>query len=96
MAEKKGNTEKLKYCFDTSKHLEVFLPTLNNWFRVTARDFRSFNGKRRIQNEEYNGPIYFHYTNKRANKTKVEKDKIIGFKYVSVRRAGEDFLSKFD
>jgi hypothetical protein len=65
--EKTGNTEKLKYEFNTASNLEVFMINLNDWYRVTSREFRSFNGKRRINNVEYNGPIYHYATNRRAN-----------------------------
>ena len=62
--EKTGNTEKLKNDFIDSKLLEVYIPRLDNWFRVTCRDFRSWDGKRRIQGEEYEGPLYAYGTNR--------------------------------
>lgn len=62
--EKTGNTEKLKNDFIDSKLLEVYLPRLDNWYRVTCRDFRSFDGKRRIQGENYEGPLYAYGTNR--------------------------------
>lgn len=83
MAEKTGNTVKLSYDFDTAGVLEVYLPKLEGWYRSTARDFRSFDGKRRItlpkkvekgnpwvelETSEYNGPVYIWDTN-----TEVEK-----------------------
>ena len=71
MSEKKGYTGKMKYDFDTSKCCEVeYKP--GKWGRVTSREFRSFNGNRRILNvldpeklfyEPYYGPIYFYGTN---------------------------------
>ena len=64
MSEKTGNTEKLKNDFNDSKLLEVYLPKLDNWYRVTCRDFRSFDGKRRIQGKEYEGPLYSYGTNR--------------------------------
>ena len=64
MSEKKGNTEKLKNDFIDSKLLEVYLPRLDNWYRVTCRDFRSFDGKRRVQGENYEGPLYAYGTNR--------------------------------
>ena len=64
MSEKKGNTEKLKNDFNDSKLLEVYLPKLDNWYRVTCRDFRSFDGKRRVQGENYEGPLYAYGTNR--------------------------------
>lgn len=57
MSEKKGNTVKLEYDFDTARNLEVYLPSLSNWVRVTSREFRSFNGKRRIQGKKYDGNL---------------------------------------
>jgi len=48
MAEKRGNTGKLKYDFNTAGVLEVWLPRLEGWYRTTAKEFRSFDGKRRI------------------------------------------------
>ena len=62
--EKTGNTEKLKNDFIDSKLLEVYIPRLDNWFRFTCRDFRSWDGKRRIQGEEYEGPLYAYGTNR--------------------------------
>ena len=64
--EKTGHVEKLKNDFNDSKLLEVYLPRLDNWYRVTCRDFRSFDGKRRIQGEEYEGPLYAYGTNRLA------------------------------
>ena len=64
MSEKKGKTEKLKNDFNDSKLLEVYLPKLDNWYRVTCRDFRSFDGKRRVQGENYEGPLYAYGTNR--------------------------------
>lgn len=84
--EKKGNTEKLKYDFNTASNQEVWMPTLNGWYRVTSREFRSFNGKRRINEEEYKGPVFFYNTNKKINKSKYEKDKIVGDDWVSKKR----------
>ena len=64
MSEKTGNTEKLIYLFNESKLLEVFLPKAQRWHRVTCVDFRSWDGKRRIQGEEYEGPLYAYGTNR--------------------------------
>lgn len=47
MSEKKGHLVKLFYDFDTAGVLEIFLHN-EKWFRVTSREFRSFDGKRRI------------------------------------------------
>jgi hypothetical protein len=70
MTEKKGFTGQLRYEFDTSKNLEILLPS-NKWHRVIPNEFRSFNGKRRITTylkndpiySDYNGPIYLFKTN---------------------------------
>lgn len=61
---------KLKYDFPTQLSTEIFKD--ENWQRVTCKDFRSFNGLRRILKfnmkgesfyEDYNGPIYLYETN---------------------------------
>lgn len=44
--EKTGNTAKLVYDFNTSGVCEVCIKS--NWYRTTAREFRSFDGDRRI------------------------------------------------
>lgn len=77
MAEKRGETEKLRFDFNTAGALEIFMN--DKWTRVTATDFRSFNGKRRIteptevilgnvnvdmKTYEYFGPVYQFRTNK--------------------------------
>ena len=63
MAEKRGHTEKLVYEFPTHALLEVQIK--GKWYRVTSREFRSYDGKRRItkpikpqgRNEIYNVPM---------------------------------------
>jgi hypothetical protein len=74
MSEKKGFTGKMKYDFDTSKCCEIEWKP-GRWGRVTSREFRSFNGNRRILNvsdpsnsfyECYEGPIYFYGTNNKV------------------------------
>jgi hypothetical protein len=71
MGEKKGQTVKLIFDFPTQLSTEVF--EFNQWLRVTANRFRSFNGQRRILKfdkenkpyyEEYKGPVYLYETNK--------------------------------
>jgi len=71
MSEKRGHTEKLKYDFNSARCCEIQLG--GKWHRVTAREFRSFHGPRRILNvdnptsvfyQEYNGPVYLFGTNK--------------------------------
>ena len=85
MAEKTGNLIKLTYEFNSGWCCEVSFDG-DMWARVTAREFRSFNGKRRILNvenpnkpyyEEYSGPIYYYGTN-RVNK----KPKKIGLVFI--------------
>ena len=89
MAEKKGFTGQLKYDFDTARNLEVYLK--GKWFRTTSREFRSFNGKRRIQGEEYNGPVYLCGTNTKVNPKEYSETPIVGHKWESIRRAGENW-----
>jgi hypothetical protein len=90
--EKTGDVEKIKYDFNTAANLELFMPNLDDWYRVTPRDFRSFNGKRRINNVDYNGPISHYASNRRANKSLFPKDKIVEYNWVSKRRPGEDLV----
>ena len=76
---KRGETEKLIYEFTTSGVLEVYMANLKGWYRTTAKEFRSFNGPRRIsipteielgnvdvpiETFEYYGPVYQFGTNK--------------------------------
>lgn len=78
MAEKRGETVKLINEFNTAGVLEIYNTKLKGWYRVTARDFRSFDGRRRIseptkiilgdvkvpmQTYEYTGPVYVWGTN---------------------------------
>ncbi len=80
--EKKGLLVKMKYDFETASNLEVFLPKSTfGWYRVTSREFRSFNGKRRINGVEYEGPVYLFQSNKRINKSKYEPNKYAGKDY---------------
>ena len=83
MSEKRGNTVKLIYDFNESRCCEIYFEGLKRFGRVTAREFRSFGGKRRILNvddrdnvfyEDYNGPVYWFGTNKKvsASDTKPE------------------------
>ena len=50
MAEKRGHLEKLTYDFPTDAKLEVMIK--NKWYRVTSREFRSFDSKRRYSRPE--------------------------------------------
>ena len=78
MAEKTGHIEKLINPFNTAGVLEVYMPKLKGWYRVTAREFRSFDGKRRIteptkvehsnpwvkmRTYKYSGPVFLWGTN---------------------------------
>ena len=100
MSEKKGQLEKLRYDFDTAKG--VYVKMNDKMYRVTERDFRSFNGERYIlervdgelQHVPYNGPLYYHNTNKKCkepiniNRVQYAHDK----PWVSVRRPHENYL----
>lgn len=76
MGEKRGNTGKLRYDFNTAGVLEVCIK--GNWYRASAREFRSYNGQRRISEPQtvvlgnadvsvdtydYTGPVYVFNTN---------------------------------
>lgn len=80
MAEKRGFTGKLQYDFNTAWVCEVQMN--GKWYRVIERDFRSFNGPRRItrplpaelgnvhtgtETFDYEGPYYYWNTNKLYN-----------------------------
>jgi hypothetical protein len=90
MGEKRGNLEKLKYDFNTAWVCEVEMG--EKWYRVLEKDFRSFNGLRRLtrplgvvlgvsdvrrETFFYEGPYYYHGTNKQYNPDVEEKGKII-------------------
>ena len=77
MGEKRGFTGKLTYDFEVSALLEV-QTNRGTWARVTARDFRSWDGPRRItvnymdestktsvlgEPQPYHGPLYIYGTN---------------------------------
>jgi hypothetical protein len=80
MSEKRGNTISLDYPFNTAACLEVQLPS-GTWYRITAREFRSYTYPRRIsQNikgkyttEEYDGPVYLFGTNVVVNLNKTDR-----------------------
>ena len=82
MAEKRGETEKLIYDFNTSGCLEVYMK--DTWYRATGKEFRSFDGPRRITEPtkvelgnvdvpmityDYWGPVYMFGTNKEMTYT---------------------------
>ena len=87
MAEKRGHTEKLNYPFNSAGLLEVYMK--DTWYRATGKEFRSFNGKRRISGQEYDGPVYLYGTNYLADTSEYEPDKIVEHKWKSIRRPGE-------
>ena len=64
--EKTGLTDKPEYLFNTSANLEVYLVGSKRWHRVTCNDFKSWDGKRRINEETYEGPLYAYGTNRRV------------------------------
>lgn len=64
--EKTGLTDKPEYLFNTSANLEVYLVGSKRWHRVTCNDFKSWDGKRRINEEDYEGPLYAYGTNRRV------------------------------
>ena len=81
MAEKRGQTEKLRYDFNEARCCEIWYKGLNRYARVTPREFRSFGGKRRILNvdnprnafyEDYEGPVYYMMTNKKVPAGQIE------------------------
>lgn len=95
MAEKRGETEKLIFNFNTAGVLEIYMPKLKGWYRSTAKDFRSFDGKRRIteptevhlgkvdvpmRTYEYNGPVFLWGTNSQVLDTTGE-GKIVESQY---------------
>lgn len=90
MSEKTGHTIKIKYDFPEQLCCEVYLPNLDDWFRTTANEFRSWVGKRRILKfkgklgtedrisyyEDYDGPTYLFGTNKKINVNKYPQHKV--------------------
>ena len=92
MSEKRGNTGKLKCTgFETHHVLEVQLSN-KEWYRVTEKDFRSFNGPRRTSRpaktehrkvfqesitEIYNGPHYYYGLNEVYSTEDHERCKVI-------------------
>jgi len=82
MSEKRGQTEKIKFDFNTAGVLEIQHHN-ETWYRVTAATFRAYDGPRRITEPEYTeranpripmrtyvyeGPIYYYGSNKQAIK----------------------------
>ena len=92
MSEKKGLLVKMRIDFETAADLQVFLPESKfGWYRVTSREFRSFNGKRRINGVEYKGPVYLFSSNKRASKSKYPANQYAGWDYKARLTASEQF-----
>ena len=90
MSEKKGFTGQLKYDFITAANLEVYMPnTTYGWYRVTSKEFRSFNGERRINGTPYDGPVYLFGTNTKVNSTEYPHGKLTGYSYKPSYRGNE-------
>lgn len=83
MVEKQGQTEKLIYDFSTTACCEVQLPN-GDWCRITPREFRSCNRRRRLSYldndvyiiKEYNGDLYYFNTNILVNESDIIKEGI--------------------
>jgi hypothetical protein len=58
---KRGETGELHYYFDASSNCEVGLK--GEWYRTTPRQFRSWDGPRRLNGEDYDGPLFYFKTN---------------------------------
>ena len=82
MSEKRGQTEKIKFEFNTAGVLEIQYAT-GGWGRVTAVTFRAYDGPRRITEPQfteksnphvpmrtylYEGPVYYYGSNKQVVK----------------------------
>ena len=79
MTEKRGGSpmQELYMDFDRTAVMEVYKPNLGKWYRCTERDFRSFDGERRLIIPSvvkkgcqqtfrvllYSGPVYAYGTN---------------------------------
>lgn len=84
--EKKGFTGKLKNEFNESGNLEVYMPKLKGWFRVTVKEFRSFNGYRRVNGVYYTGPIYSYNTNNEIDSSVYNIGEICDYNFESKSR----------
>lgn len=63
--------------FNEAAVLEIeFAP--NKWARVTTNHFRSFTGSRRINGEEYTGPVFYEGTNYKYKLKKQDNARIVG------------------
>ena len=56
-------SKNLVYHFNTSAHLEVQNDSNGDWVRVTCLTFRSYAGNRRVNDQIYEGPIFYRDTN---------------------------------
>ena len=79
MSEKRGGSpmQEMHMDFDRTAVMEVYKPVLEKWYRCTERDFRSFDGDRRLTIPNivekgcqqtfrvllYSGPVYAYGTN---------------------------------
>lgn len=79
---------KLIYDFNTASNLEIYLPNKLDWFRVTSKDFRSFSGARKIDDNPYYGPIYAYGTNNQVTPD-TPTHSIIAHNWVSLKREFE-------
>lgn len=67
---------RLLYPFNDVEELEVeYRP--GKWARVTANEFRSIVGNRRVGGKEYDGPVFYSGTNHRYSKKKDESFRIV-------------------
>lgn len=55
------------------------------WARVTPNHFRSFTGKRRINGELYNGPVYYEGTNFKYTKGSEDTVRIVNVEELNKR-----------
>ena len=56
-------SKNLVYYFNVAAFLEVENASNGDWVQVTCASFRSYAGNRRINGEEYLGPILYNGTN---------------------------------
>ena len=90
MSEKRGFTGKLKYDFNTAWVCEIQMG--EKWYRVLEKDFRSFNGPRRLtkplgvalgkvdmglETFMYEGPYYYWNTNQEYNPVDHQEGQVI-------------------
>jgi hypothetical protein len=86
MSEKKGNTEKLIYDFNTTECCEVQISN-SQWCRVTPREFRSNSRPRRISEKTYDGPIYYYGTNQKVKPENIYKEGLLFIHEVDFRNS---------